>query len=569
MTIRERLTQHVRDALAALYAEGFLTGTPPTVGLQPTKQADHGDWSCTVALALAKTAGKKPRDIAQRLQQTLGNAGGLLAKTDIAGPGFLNMYVADAAWRGVLASILQEGGDFVRTDRGKGERILLEYVSANPTGPLHVAHGRGAVTGDVMANLLRVAGYSVEREYYVNDLGNQTDVMARSVYLRYAELHGQGFTPPEQFYPGDYIIDIAKDVQAEVGDRYLGKPEAEWLEALRQRGITNMLARIKSDLAAFGVEFEHWVSERELTERVGLQGMIERLQKAGHIYEQDGKKWFRSTDFGDDKDRVVLREDGRPTYFASDIAYHDNKMQRGFKRLINIWGADHGGYVARVKAGLSALGWEGDPMHVTLIQMVSLSRGGEAVRMGKRLGTAVWLREIIDEAGKDATRYMFIMRRSEAQMDFDIDLAIKKSIENPVFYAQMGHARLAAIARRAQEAGVPAPDARKPGVLDGLTLPEELDLIKTLARAPDALADAAEALEPHQVVHYVQGLIAQFHSYYTQYKNTERVISDDAAKTCARLLLCAGLQAVLKVVLTTLGVDAPERMVLSDDSDDT
>ena len=452
--------------------------------------------------------------------------------------------------------------------RGHGERILLEYVSANPTGPLHVAHGRGAVTGDVMASLLRVAGYHVDREYYVNDLGNQTDVMARSVYLRYAELHGQAFTPPEQFYPGAYITDIAADLKSEVGDRYLGKPEAEWLEILRERGITRMLARIKSDLAAFGVEFENWVSERELTERVGLQGMLQRLQAAGHIYEQDGKKWFRSTDFGDDKDRVVLREDGRPTYFASDIAYHDNKMQRGYKRLINVWGADHGGYVTRVKAGLTALGYANDPMHVVLIQMVSLSRGGEAVRMGKRLGTAVWLREIIDEAGKDATRYLFIMRRSEAQMDFDIDLAIKKSIENPVFYAQMGHARLASIVRKAKEAGVPPPNPDKAGVLDALTLPEELDLIKTLARVPDALADAAEQLEPHQVVHYVQGLIAQFHSYYTQYKNTERVISDHAAKTEARLLLCAGLQTVLKVLLTLLGVDAPDRMVLPDDSND-
>lgn len=565
MTLREQLTTCVEQGLQRLHHNGFLTGFLPRVVLSPPKQASHGDYACTVALALAKTAGKKPRDIATALQSELGLCGGLLSKTDIAGPGYLNLYVSDATWHQQLAEILQQGKQFLRSNRGQQERVLLEYVSANPTGPLHVAHGRGCVLGDVTANLMATAGWQVEREYYVNDLGNQIDIMARSVYLRYGELCGRPFTPPEEFYPGEYITDIARELHAEVGERYLDTGEDVWLEPLREMGVRCMLDRIRADLAAYGVHYDHFVSEKALGREMDLHKMLADLEQAGHIYEEDGKKWFRSTAFGDDKDRVVIREDGRVTYFATDIAYHHNKLQRGFKRLINVWGADHGGYVTRVKAGITALGHPGDPLHVILMQMVSLTRGGEAVRMGKRLGTAVWLREIIDEAGKDATRYFFLMRRADTQMDFDIDLATKKSLDNPVFYAQMGYARMASILRRAQAEGVPTP-ALSIEALGPLTLPEELDLIKTMARAPDVVADAAEALEPHQVVNYVQGLIAQFHSYYTQYKNTERVISADAAKTQARLLLCQGLAEVLRDLLDLLGVAAPERMTLPEDA---
>ncbi len=561
MTLREQLTTHVEEALAVLYTEGFLTGDAPSVALTPPKQATHGDYACTVALALAKAAGKKPRDIAVALQQALGNAGGLLDKTDIAGPGYLNLHVAPATWHQLLCTVIGAGKAFLRSSRGKQQKVLLEYVSANPTGPLHVAHGRGAVLGDVIANLMATAGWNVEREYYVNDLGNQIDVMAQSVYLRYAEICGRPFTPPEQFYPGEYIIDIAQQVHEKVGEAYLGKPQSEWLDAIKNLGVSAMLERIQADLQAFGVRYDHFVSEQALGRKMDLHGMLAALEKAGHIYQEDGKKWFRSTAFGDDKDRVVVREDGRVTYFATDIAYHHNKLQRGFDRLINIWGADHGGYVTRVKAGISALGHTGDPLRVILMQMVSLTRGGEAVRMGKRLGTAVWLREIIEEAGRDATRYFFLMRRADTQMDFDIDLATKKSLDNPVFYAQMGYARLASIARRARDEQVPEPVVNLAAVAP-LVLPEELDLIKTLVRAPDVVADAAESAEPHLVVNYVQSLIAQFHSYYTQYKNTERVISQDGAKTQARLILCRGLAEVLHDLLDLLGVAAPERMSL-------
>ena len=570
VTLRDKLTACVQASLATLYDTGFLDktqGDAPTVFLAPPKHAAHGDFSCTVALSLARAAGKKPRNIAEKLQEALGLADGLLEKTEIAGPGYLNLHVSLATWHAVLAKIIASGIDFVHSDRGAGEPVLVEFVSANPTGPLHVAHGRGAVLGDVIASILATAGYRVEREYYINDLGHQTDVLARSIYLRYAELQGETITPPADFYPGEYIIDIAREVQKDVGTAYLNTPETTWLLPLRQRGIDAMMQRIRTDLSAFGVRFDRYVSERQLTEQVDLAKLVAKLEAAGHIYEQDGKKWFRSTSFGDEKDRVVVREDGRPTYFAADLAYHDDKLRRGFKRIIDVWGADHGGYVARIKAGLVALGHSGDPLTVVFLQMVSLTRGGEAVRMGKRLGTAVWLQEIIAEAGRDATRYLFIMRRPESQMDFDIDLATRKSLDNPVFYAQMGHARLASIQRRAREAGIALP-AFSADSLDALTLPEEIELIKALARAPDVIADAAEALEPHQVVTYLQSLIAQFHSYYSQYKSTERVISDDAKKTMARLFLCQGLQIVLQALLQILGVAAPHRMSLTDSNDE-
>ena len=562
-TVRQQLTDRVQVAVTRLWQDGGGVGDAPMAQLVPPKQAEHGDYATSAAMLLAKLLKQNPRAIAQKLEAALGDAEGLLAKTEIAGPGYLNLFVADAAWRQALADILNAGEDFIRSDFGQGKRILMEYVSANPTGPLHIAHGRGAVTGDIIANLLTAAGFHVEREYYINDLGNQIDVMARSVYLRYGELFGRAFTPPEDFYPGEYITDVSRAFKDEVGDRYLDKPEAEWLEPLRTFGVARLLERIKDDLARFGIRFDRFVSEKALTDEIGIDQVVERLEKAGHVYEQEGKKWFRTTAFGDDKDRVVIREDGRPTYFASDIAYHADKMGRGFAELIDIWGADHGGYIARVKASLAALGYDPNALTVLLIQMVILSQGGEAVRMGKRLGTAVWLRDVIDQAGKDATRYFFVMRRSDAQLDFDLDLATKKSLDNPVYYAQMGHTRMCSIARRAREQGVPQPKLGA-GALDALVLPAELGLIKTLLNAPEVIRDAATSHEPHRVVHYIQELIAQFHSYYTQYRNTDKVVSDDAVKTRARLLLCQALQQTLHALLTLLGVDAPEQMVLAE-----
>ncbi|MBN1962558.1 MAG: arginine--tRNA ligase [Deltaproteobacteria bacterium] len=563
-TIKQKLEEKLHVAVAQLHGEHGLEDVPSEVSLQPPKQAEHGDYAANIALALAKKFKQPPRVIATKLQEKLGDANGLLTKTEVADAGFLNLFVSDDAWRESLAGILAAGPDFIKTNAGRGERVLVEFVSANPTGPLHIAHGRGAVTGDVICNMLAASGYKVEREYYVNDLGNQCDIMARSIYLRYGELFGREFVAPEDFYPGEYIGDIANEIKEKHGDKFLNVIEDDWLPIFRDAGIESMLVRIKADLESFGVRFDRFVSERELTDRLGLTDIVSRLKKSGHIYEEDGKKWFRTTDLGDDKDRVVVREDGRPTYFASDILYHDDKMQRGFKQLIDIWGADHGGYIARVKAAMVATGWDANALDVLLVQMVSLSRGGEAVRMGKRLGTAVWLREVISEAGCDATRYFFIMRRSDAQLDFDLELAAKKSLDNPVYYAQMGHARMCSIARRASSMGIAQPIYSE-GTFDALVLQAELNLIKMMALAPEVIRDAALLREPHRIVHYVQELIAQFHSYYTKYKNTERVISDDPDKTKARLLLCRGLQVTLKALLEDiLGVQAPEQMAIEE-----
>jgi arginyl-tRNA synthetase len=559
--VRARLTRSIEEALAKMVPAGRPTAELPRAQLTPPKNPAHGDYACNVAMPLAKLLGKNPRQIANELQAQIGDAGGMLVRSEVAGPGFLNLYVSDAAWRQALADIIDAGEGHIRSRVGAGTRVLVEFVSANPTGPLHVAHGRGAVTGDVVARLLDAAGYQVEREYYVNDLGHQADVLGRSIHLRYGELCGRTFSQPEDFYPGEYVVEVARELLAEHGPRYLDAPEAEWLPLFRDRGMERILARIRADLEAFGVTFDHWVSERELTARVGLSSIVEKLERAGHVYAGEGKKWFRTTSFADDKDRVVLREDGRPTYFASDIAYHDEKMSRGFQRLINVWGADHGGYVTRVKAGLAALGWKDDPLDVILVQMVSLVRGGEKVKMGKRLGTAVWLSDVVAEVGRDATRYFFAMRRSDAQLDFDVELATKKSLDNPVYYAQMGHARMCSIERKAATAGIPVPEPG-PGALDALVLPEELGMIKALVRAPEVVAAAAVEHAPHQVVHYIQETIALFHSYYTQYKNSEKVISDDPHKTRARLLLCRALKTTLRALLGLLGVSAPERMAL-------
>ena len=563
VSIRHRLTDVLTRTVERLRASGAITGDVPAIQLTPPKDPQHGDFASNIAMILAKSAKKNPREVATLIQNEVGNGDGLLDKVEVAGPGFINFRVTNKAVLESFAEALKAGDQFVRSQHGKGEKVLVEFVSANPTGPLHLGHGRGAVVGDVTASLLDAAGYDVKREYYINDLGNQTDVMARSVHLRYSELLGRPLVAPEDFYPGEYIIDIAREVQAEQGDKLLDAPESEWLEAIKARGIALMMKRIKEDLAGFNVKFDSFVSERELSERIGLPAYVERLGKLGHTFVEEGKTWFRSTTFGDDKDRVIIREDGRPTYITADMAYHEDKLERGFVKLIDVLGADHGGYVPRVRAGIAAVGYDPKALDVILIQIVSISRGGEAVRMGKRLGTAVWLREVLDQVGPDAFRYFFIMRRSDAQMDFDLELATKKTLDNPVFYAQMGHARMCAIVRKATEQGISVP-TYEPGILDALTLPEEIALIKTMLRAPEVVIDAAATREPHQVVHFIQELIAQFHSYYSQYRSTERVVSTDVRKTNARLLLCEGLRTTLHALLGILGVSAPERMSLDD-----
>lgn len=568
-SIRARLV----DALAKAWDDvraadpALAEGEAPQVALAVPKQLQHGDYTTPLALGLARACKQNPRALAQRLADALGDAGGLLARSEIAGPGHLNLFVHPDAWRASLWQILRHPTQVLQSHAGRGQKVLVEFVSANPTGPLHVAHGRGAAFGDVVCRLLAASGHEVTREYYVNDMGNQTDVLARSIFAHYRALCGEPFVAPSEYYPGAYVQELAQAMYDAHGESYAGADEARWLPEFRARGTELMLARIKADLQAFNVPFDTWISEKALAQPETLQGVVEALRARGHVYEDDdGKVWFRSTTFGDDKDRVMVREDGRPTYFLSDVAYHRQKAERGYDRLINVWGADHGGYLPRIHASMQALGFDPKSLHVSFIQMVSLSRGGQAVKMGKRLGTAVWLREVIDEAGRDATRYLFMTRRLDTQMDFDIDLAAKKSLDNPVYYAQMGHARLCAIARKAEAQGRELPDDGQldEGALACLTLEDELQLMRMMARAPDVVADAAHALEPHQIAAYVQALIADFHSYYSRNKQGARVLGDDAALTCARLMLCRALQHTLFALLGVLGVDAPEQMSLDE-----
>jgi arginyl-tRNA synthetase len=595
--VRDRVIEIFRQALAKGAAEGQwpAAGVPFTV--EAPRDPRHGDFAVNAAMVLAKPAGKPPRQLADAIVDAVKASEGAadLAALDVAGPGFINVRVAADVWLRALGRAVSQGKDFGRTAVGEGKKVIVEYVSANPTGPMHVGHGRNAVVGDGVQSLLRWAGFDVTREYYVNDYGAQVQTLARSVHLRYQELHGRQVTIPPKSYPGEYVREIAAALKAEHGDRFLDAPEREWLALFRDRAVAHVLALIRADLASIDVEFDRWSSEKALYESGTVERFLRFLEDKGLVYvgklpppkskkgaqpvpqphgdtDEEGVAWsdsltlFRSSQYGDEVDRPVKKADGTPTYFCADIAYHWEKRQRA-DVLIDVLGADHGGYVPRLHASLEALGASRRDLHVVLIQMVNLTRGGEAVKMSKRAGTVVSLKEVVDEVGRDAARFIFLTRRSDAQLDFDLELAKRRTLDNPVFYVQYGHARLAAIFRKAGEAGVPAP----PFDLDALrtlTAPEEQDLVRRVAAFPDVLAGAALAYEPHRVAFWLQETIAAFHSYYTQGKRSgERVIGPDARKTAARLFLCGALKQVLANGLAVLGVSAPDRMENPETSD--
>jgi arginyl-tRNA synthetase len=554
--------------------------------VEPPRDPRHGDFAVNAALVLARGAGRPPRELAAAIAEEARavDSAGALAAVEVAGPGFVNVRLAPDVWLGALAEVERQGDAFGRSQVGQGKRVNVEFVSANPTGPMHVGHGRNAVTGDAVARLLAWTGHQVTREYYVNDHGAQVVTLARSVHLRYRELAGREVAFPEKAYPGEYVIDIARQVRSEFGDRWLDAPEAEWLEPIRDRAVAHVLGLIREDLDAIGIAFDVWSSEKALYQSGTVDRFLQELERKGLVYqgrlpppksrkgqapapaaEEEGVSasevltLFRSSQFGDDVDRPVKRADGTPTYFCADIAYHWAKRQRA-DQLVDVLGADHGGYVPRLKASLQALGHSGEDLEVVLIQMVNLTRGGEAVKMGKRAGNVVWLREVVDEVGRDAARFLFLTRRADAQLDFDLELAKRQTLDNPVFYVQYGHARLASILRRAAEAGVPAPRFELESAR-ALALPEELDLVKRILAFPETIAGAALAHEPHRVAYWLQETIAAFHSYYTAGKRTgERVIGPDARKTAGRLLLCRALKQALANGLAALGVAAPERM---------
>jgi arginyl-tRNA synthetase len=523
----------------------------PPFEVEAPRQAEHGDFATNAAMVLASQAKKPPRQLAEIIRDGIA-APGVVAKIDIAGPGFINFFLEDAYWRQVLPEIRRVGESYGNSDLGAGLKVQVEFVSANPTGPLHIGHGRGAALGDALARLMAAAGYRVEREYYINDVGNQILTLGKSLAFRLRELRGESVSFPEDGYQGDYIIDLARQYLAEQKDPLAGASELDYLP-LGRYAAGVILAGIKKDLVDFGVTFDHWFSEADLFD----QGLVERsftvLKEQGLVYEEYGALWFAASRFGDEKDRVVRRSNGATTYFASDVAYHLHKFQRGFDLVVDLWGADHHGYVPRLQAVARALGHK-DRVQVILVQLVSLLRQGQPVAMTTRGGTFVTLREVLDEVGKDAARFIFLTRRADAHLDFDLDLAKQQNAENPVYYVQYGHARLASVFRQAEAQGiVPSFDT---DTLPRLALPEELNLLRLLAGYPDLVEGAARQLEPHRITYFLTELASQLHSYYRNH----RFISDDAGLTQARLWLAQGVKTVLAHGLGILGVAGPESM---------
>jgi arginyl-tRNA synthetase len=583
-----QIQQLVSRALEAIAAEGVISQEQiPRPIIERARDARHGDFACNAAMVLAKAAKRPPRELAERLIAAMPESG-LLEKVEIAGPGFINFTLTEGAYNAIVSQAIEQGHRFGRSDLGAGKRVQVEFVSANPTGPLHVGHGRGAAYGAVVADLLEAVGFDVHREYYVNDAGRQMDILGTSVWLRYLELCDEELTFPSNGYKGDYVWDIAATLHREHGEAYrhsagevfegvfadepAGGDKERHIDDLivqakkllgdnRYRyvfelALNTILDDIRDDLSLFGVNYQEWYSERSLTESGAVNKAIERLRNSGYLYEKEGALWFRSTDFGDEKDRVVVRDNGQTTYFASDIAYHMDKLERGFERVIDIWGADHHGYVPRVKAAMQAVGDDPGKLDVLLVQFAILYRGGEKVQMSTRSGEFVTLRELRKEVGADAARFFYVMRKCEQHLDFDLDLAKSQSSDNPVYYVQYAHARVSSVLRQAAEKGIDVEIT--PGLenLGHLTEEHEQALLRTVARYPEVVESAALNEEPHQLTHYVRELANDFHTYY----NAHQFLVDDEALRDARIKLILAVQQVLRNGLNLLGVSAPERM---------
>jgi len=577
--LRAAVRALIRDQLPALEVPG-------DIRIERTRDAAHGDFASNLALTLAKPAQRNPRELAQALVERL-PASEQVARVEVAGPGFINFFMTPTAFQAVVPQILDAGEAYGRSDAA-GRRALVEFVSANPTGPLHVGHGRGAAFGDSVANLLEAAGYAVAREYYVNDAGRQMDILATSVWLRYLDLCGEHVPFPPNAYQGDYIGDTARALLAEAGER-LVRPAREVLDeapaseadggdrekhldglirAAKQllgredyalvltRVLDGQLDDIRQDLAAFGVRFDRWFSEREVVAGGAVQAALDKLEAGGHLYRQDGATWFRSSQFGDEKDRVVVRDNGDPTYFASDIAYHLNKLERGFDLLIDVWGADHHGYIKRLAGAVQALTGRGDALEIRLVQFVSLYRGREKLSMSTRAGQYVTLADLRQEVGVDATRFFYVSRSNDQHLDFDLELAKSRSNDNPVYYIQYAHARVASVMRQLSDKGLTWQRERGLGALTRLDEGHERGLLNRLSRYPEVVEQAAAARAPHTVAHYLRELAEDFHSYY----NAHTFLVDDAELRDARLALVLATRQVVSNGLRLLGVSAPESM---------
>ncbi|GFO57809.1 arginine--tRNA ligase [Geomonas silvestris] len=554
--MKEQLRACILKGIEGCFADGTLSsGVVPAIAIEKPAHSEHGDFASNVAMQMAKQERKAPRAIAEIIVNKLSGASELIEKLEVAGPGFINFFIEDGAWRKTLTQIAHEGAEFGKSTVGAGKKVQVEFVSANPTGPLHIGHGRGAATGDAVASLLKAAGFDVQKEYYINDAGNQMNTLGLSGLLRYRELLGEKIEFPENCYQGDYIKDIARDAIAKVGDRFLNAPQEEGVAYFAKLGGDQILHGIDLDLKDFGVVLDHWFSEQSLFDDGKVTSAIKEMQEKGLIYEQEGALWFRTTDYGDDKDRVVVRSNGVTTYFASDIAYHRDKFERGFDWVIDVWGADHHGYVPRLKGVVQGLGRKADDLGIILVQLVSLLRDGVPVAMSTRSGEFVTLKEVVDEVGRDAARFFFLMRRSDSQLDFDLELAKRQSADNPVYYVQYAHARIRSIFETARERGL-APDfsALK---LELLESADDLALIKKLSVYPEILEGAAVNFEPHRITYYLQELAGEFHSFYNK---SRVIIPEEPQLSQARLFLLDCVATVLKNALTVLGISAPERM---------
>jgi arginyl-tRNA synthetase len=557
MDVLNQVKATVKEAIieAAVSAGIAEASQLPEIILEVPKDKAHGDFATNIAMQLSRIAKQNPRQIAEQLVAHLRKEQAGIAEAEIAGPGFINFRMNKSYLYSVIKDVLAKGDRYGEVNVGQGKRVQVEFVSANPTGSLHLGHARGAAVGDALCNVLDLAGYKVSREYYINDAGNQIMNLAKSIEARYLQAMGQDVPMPEDGYHGEDIKQFAVELLQQEGERLAALPYEERLVYFRVYGLEKELDKIKRDLARFGVKFDEWFSETSIYTDQLIPDVLKELREKGHIFEEEGATWLRTTPFGDDKERVLIKNDGSYTYLMPDIAYHRNKYQRGFDQLINIWGADHHGYIPRMKAAMTALGYDPDTLTVLIAQMVSLFQDGEKVKMSKRTGKAVTMEELMDEVGVDPIRYFFTMRSMDSHLDFDMDLAVSQSNENPVFYVQYAHARICSIFRQAEEQGIVLQDLQQID-LTILNTEAELDLLRKMGELPEEIAVAAEQYAPHRLIRYVYELASQFHSYY----KAERVITDDAQQTQARLALLGALRTTLANVLRLVGVSAPERM---------
>ena len=554
--MKKSLTELISDAVGRCMDKGLLrSGEVPPLILESPKEKHHGDYATNIAMVMTAREGKPPKEVARIIVSQLEDEDGIIEKAEIGGPGFINFYLKETVWYSILEEIEREGQGFGKGRIGKGRRVQVEFISANPTGPLHVGHGRGAAIGDALAKILDACGYRVFKEYYINDVGSQMNTLGQSVYLRYLSALGKDVEFPDYCYQGDYVAEIARKAVKERGEEYLHCSQEVSIQSLASFGADDILQGIRGDLDQFGVHFDGWYSEKELYRQEKVPRAIEDLKKRGLAYEEDGALWLKTAQYGDEKDRVLVKASGETTYFASDVAYHKDKLDRGFEVLINVWGADHHGYVPRMKAALSAMGKDEAVLKIVLVQLVSLVRDGKPIAMSTRAGEFTTLRNVVEEVGRDAARFFFLMRRPDSQLDFDLELAKRQSSENPVYYVQYAHARISSIFREALNKGIALPRFEDVDV-HLLVLPDELDLLRHLAAYPEVLETSALALEPHRIPFYLMELSSLFHSYYNKY----RVISSEMELTKARLLLVRSIKEVIESALNILGISAPEKM---------